>query len=122
MRVDYLCAAFQEAMSVLGRPWNALLLTLLQDGPLRFSELADRVPGIGDKILSSRLKQLEAKGIVVRRVDAGPPLRTAYELTPKGRGFRQLASAIERWGRELLGTSGVKPRRAPGIRSSNQRT
>ena len=61
-----------------------------------------RAQGPGDKVLSARLKDLEARGLLVRQVDAGPPVRVAYELTRKGRAFRLLAEAIERWGRELV--------------------
>jgi DNA-binding HxlR family transcriptional regulator len=100
--VDSQCRAFQSAIDVLGRPWNALILNVLQRGPLRFSELAENANGPGDKVLSARLKDLEARGLLVRQVEAGPPVRVAYELTQKGRAFRQLAEAIERWGRELI--------------------
>jgi DNA-binding HxlR family transcriptional regulator len=100
--VDSQCRAFQSAIGVLSRPWNALILNVLQDGALRFSELSERAKGPGDKVLSARLKDLEARGLLERQVDAGPPVRVAYELTRKGRAFRQLAEAIERWGRELV--------------------
>src|SRR5262245_57381741 len=100
--VDSQCGAFRCAIDVLGRPWNALILNVLQGGPLRFSELAERTKGPGDKVLSARLKYLEARGLLLRRVDAGPPVRVAYELTRKGRAFRRLAEAIERWGRALV--------------------
>jgi DNA-binding HxlR family transcriptional regulator len=106
------CEAFQTAIEVLGRPWTALILGLLQAGPLRFSELGDRACGVGDKILSTRLKELESRGIVVRRVEHGPPVRVQYQLTPKGEAFEQVAEAIERWGRELIADE-EKPRRRP---------
>jgi DNA-binding HxlR family transcriptional regulator len=107
--VDSQCRAFQTAMQVLGRSWNGLILNVLQAGPLRFSELSERAKGPGDKILSARLKDLEARGLLVRHVDSGPPVRVAYELTYSGRMFGQLAEAIERWGRELVLEG--KPRR-----------
>jgi DNA-binding HxlR family transcriptional regulator len=99
--VDSQCRAFQSAIAVLGRPWNALILNVLQSGPLRFSEVSERAEGPGDKVLSARLKDLEARGLLERHVDGGPPVRVAYELTDKGREFRQLAEAIERWGHAL---------------------
>lgn len=99
--VDSQCRAFQCAIDVLGRPWNALILNVLQDGPLRFSELAAAARGPGDKVLSARLKELEGCGLLVRHVDPGPPVKVAYELTLQGRGFGEVASAIERWGRSL---------------------
>ena len=98
---DCQCRAFQAAVDVLGRPWNAFLLTMLQDGPLRFSEISARPNGPGDKVLASRLKELEARGLIERRVAAGPPVRVTYALTKQGRSFRDVSAAIQRWGREL---------------------
>jgi DNA-binding HxlR family transcriptional regulator len=100
--IDPNCKAFQAAIDVLGRPWTGLILGLLQGGPLRFNELRDQAHGVGDKILAVRLKDLEARRLVVRRVDAGPPVRVQYELTTAGRAFGHVAAAIERWGRELV--------------------
>ena len=99
--VDSQCRAFQQAIEVLGRPWNALILNVLQARPLRFSELSAAAQGPGDKVLSARLKDLEGNGLVVRQVDAGPPVRVTYQLTERGQGFHDVATAIERWGRCL---------------------
>lgn len=101
-RVDPHCRAFQNAVELLARPWTGLILGLLQNGPLRFSELEERTQGVGAKTLSARLKELEKRRIVARHVEAGPPVRVQYTLTSKGRAFGQVAAAIERWGRELL--------------------
>jgi DNA-binding HxlR family transcriptional regulator len=99
--VDSQCRAFQRAIEVLGRPWNALILNVLQAGPLRWSELSEAAKGPGDKVLSARLKDLEKCGLVLRQVDPGPPVRVVYQLTSQGRGFGDVAGAIERWGRCL---------------------
>src|SRR4051812_41737101 len=101
MGVDSQCRAFQEAIDLLGRPWTALLLNVLQEGPLRFNELAAEAKGLSSKVLSTRLKELEKKGLIQRQVDAGPPVRVAYRLTKKGLAFEDVARAIERWGRGL---------------------
>jgi DNA-binding HxlR family transcriptional regulator len=95
------CRAFQSAIDVLARPWTGLILTLLQAGPKRFNELQAAARGVGAKTLSARLKELERKGIIQRHVDPGPPVRVRYSLSARGEGFRQVAGAIERWGREL---------------------
>ncbi len=100
--VDSQCQTFQTAIAVLGRQWNGLILNVLLAGPLRFSELSERAKGPGDKVLSARLKELEGRGLLLRHVDAGPPVRVSYELTRTGRTFGDLAQAIERWGRELV--------------------
>jgi len=101
-RVDSQCRTFQTAIDVLSSRWNGLILNVLQEGPLRFSELSERAQGPGDKVLSARLKELEARGLLTRQVDPGPPVRVSYELTRAGREFGDLARAIELWGRALV--------------------
>ena len=101
-RVDPYCRAYQNAVELLARPWTGLILSLLQNGPLRFSELEQSTRGVGAKTLSARLKELESRRIVARHVQPGPPVRVQYALTAKGRAFEQVAAAIERWGRELV--------------------
>ena len=92
----------RRARQAVGR---ALILNVLQERPLRFSELAAAADGPADTILSARLKELETNGLVRRDVDPGPPVRVTYALTSCGRGFGEVAASIERWGRSL-------PRRA----------
>ena len=116
--VDPLCRAFQIAIDVLSRPWTGLILGLLNDGPLRFSELEERAHGVGAKTLSARLKDLETRRIIARHVDPGPPVRVQYTLTQKGRAFGEVAEAIERWGRELA--AGESPDAAPPARGSRR--
>ena len=101
-RVDTHCRAYQTGIELLARPWTAIILNLLQTGPLRFSEIGERAPGLGDKVLSARLKELEARGVLLRSVEPGPPVRVSYELTAQGRAFNEVALAIERWGQELV--------------------
>ncbi|WP_437674100.1 winged helix-turn-helix transcriptional regulator [Sorangium sp. So ce131] len=117
---EHLCEKFQAAMDVLARPWNGLIIATLEGGALRFGEIGERLDAISDRMLSSRLKELEALGLLVRRVLPGPPVRVEYELTDVGRGFHDVATAISRWG-ELLtaarsprgGAKGTSARRAP---------
>nr|HEX4316710.1 helix-turn-helix domain-containing protein [Kofleriaceae bacterium] len=99
--VDCHCRAFQAACDILGKPWNALILTVLQPGPLRFTELAERADGPGDKVLSQRLRELEQADLIERTVDPGPPIKVTYALTTKGRGFGDVAASIQAWGRCL---------------------
>lgn len=99
---EHLCVTFEAAMDVLARPWNGFILATLESGPLRFSELAHRVTGIGDRMLSLRLKELEAAAVISRVVYPGAPARVEYRLTEAGAGFRAVQEAIGSWGRVLI--------------------
>ena len=87
------CPHFHRAVELIGRRWTgAILLILLQSGPLRFSTIAAAVPDLSDRMLSDRLKELEAYRLVERTVYPGPPVRVQYGLTDRG---TQLAPALE---------------------------
>jgi len=104
-------------MDILARPWNGLVMATLEEGgTLRFSELRERLATMGDRMLSQRLKELEARGIVARTVAPGPPIRVSYALTEVGRGFSDVQRAIGHWG-ERLGAARparAKPKPRPG--------
>jgi len=111
--IDPHCRSFQTAIEVLARPWTGLILGLLGDGPLRFSQIEERAHGVGAKTLAARLKDLELRKIVVRTVDGGPPVRVQYALTARGRAFGEVALAIQRWGNELVtGAAPAEKRRS----------
>ena len=104
MRVcEHLCPRFQLAMDIIARPWNGLIMASLEEGPLRFGELQARIQHVGDRMLSARLKDLQLRGLVARRVIPGPPVGVEYELTVAGRGFRAVFEAVARWGQTLSG-------------------
>jgi DNA-binding HxlR family transcriptional regulator len=84
---------------LLGKKWTALLIRALLDGPRRFTELLEAAPGLRDRVLSQRLKELEAAGIVTRVPYAEVPPRVEYELTRRGRELRPVIEEMERWGR-----------------------
>jgi DNA-binding HxlR family transcriptional regulator len=64
---------------------------------MRFSEIAAAVPELSDRLLSERMKELEAKGVVTRRVEAGPPVRVEYALSPMGRDLEPALVEIQAW-------------------------
>lgn len=113
-------------MEVLAKPWNGLVLALLEEaGPLRFSELRERLDAMGDRMLSARLKELEARGLVERTVAPGPPVKVTYALSDLGRGFGDVHRALGRWGEKLAAASHTKrsrPRKSSAsLRSSAPR-
>lgn len=69
---------------LLGKRWTGLIVAVLMERPVHFSDLCRAIPGISERMLSDRLSELGAAGLVVREVDAGPPLRVAYRLTEAG--------------------------------------
>lgn len=94
------CPHYHQAVELIGRRWTgAIIAVLLADGPHRFCELRDGVPGVSDRVLSQRMRELEQERIVRRHVDPGPPVRVHYELTDKGADLRDVVRALERWGR-----------------------
>jgi DNA-binding HxlR family transcriptional regulator len=96
------CPYFHEAIELLGKRWSGAIVHALLNGPKRFSELTHTVPQISDRLLSIRVKELEACGIVARKVYEGAPVRVEYELTPKGRALEPAVTAIRSWAREWL--------------------
>lgn len=94
------CPHYHLAVELIGRRWTgAIIAVLLADGPHRFSELRDGVPGVSDRVLSQRMRELESAAIVSRAVDPGPPVCVRYALTDKGEELRDVVRALERWGR-----------------------
>jgi DNA-binding HxlR family transcriptional regulator len=112
---ESLCPKFQAAMEVLAKPWTGLIVVTLAEGgrALRFSELGERVPGIGDRMLSERLKELESLGVVERRVLSCRPVGVEYELTEAGKAFQDVSAAIARWGEKLLAAKAASADPAP---------
>lgn len=84
------------AMDLLGERWTVLVLRELALGPKRYSQLLERLPGIGTNLLAARLKALEAAGVVERADGSG------YALTPRGDQLRPAIDALARWGYALL--------------------
>lgn len=94
---DVLCPKYQRAADLLGRRWNALILKALLPGPRRFTEVTDVIPGLSDRLLSQRMKELEAAGIVTRRVFPDVPVRVEYALTTKGNDLESVLNELQRW-------------------------
>ena len=95
------CPRFHRAVELVGRRWTGAVIRSLLSGKRRFNEIAEQVPGISDRLLAARLRELEETGIVRRDVECGPPVRVAYTLTEAGTELdgtmRSLAAWAERW-------------------------
>jgi len=97
-----LCPRFHRAVELIGRRWTGAIIQVLLPGALRFNEILAAVPGISDRLLTERLRELEAAGIVYREVHGGSPVRVAYELTARGRELRETLDALGRWAQRWL--------------------
>ena len=97
------CTEYHHAVELVGKRWTgAILAVLLDGGTMRFSEVAQAVPQLSDRLLSERMKELEARGIVERRVGGASPARVEYELTAMGRDLAPALSELEAWAHRWL--------------------
>ena len=95
------CQHFQLAAELIAKRWTPQIVRSLLAGATRFSDLAAAIPNMSDRLLSDRLKELEAAGIVTRKVTPSMPVRIDYGLTDRGQDLAgvmdELGSWAERW-------------------------
>ena len=103
-----------HALELVGERWALLVVRELLDGPKRYTDLADGLPGIGTNILAGRLRDLEEAGVVQKRRLPPPAAAKVYELTPYGEELREPLYALGRWGARSLGPPGPDDTLAPG--------
>jgi DNA-binding HxlR family transcriptional regulator len=96
------CAYYHHAVELIGARWTGAIVRALLTGVTRFSDLTQAIPGLSDRMLSERLKELEAEGIVERHVTPSTPVRIDYVLTEKGRALAGVVDAISVWAGEWL--------------------
>jgi len=101
-RYDSYCPV-AHALGLVGERWALLVVLELMGGPKRYTDLADRLPGIGTNILAARLRDLEAGGIVTKRTLPPPAASRVYELTEYGRALRPVIRELALWGARSLG-------------------
>lgn len=95
------CPRYHHAVELMGRRWTGAILRAMLAGVSRFSEIISVVPGLSDRMLAERLRELEQEGIVERTVYPETPVRIEYALTAKGKdleaAIRAVAGWAERW-------------------------
>jgi len=101
-RVPELCSRFHRASELIGRRWTGAIIFVLLKSRCRFATLREAIPDITDRMLSDRLQELEAEGIVERTVIPETPVRVEYELTKKGRALAAAINAISAWADKWL--------------------
>jgi DNA-binding HxlR family transcriptional regulator len=92
-----ICPHFHAAIELIGKRWTGAILCALIERPLRFGELAKAVPGLSDRLLSQRLRELEVEGLVEREVESGAPVHVTYSLTAMGAELRPAIAELRSW-------------------------
>ena len=99
--LDY-SAPFQRAIELIGKRWTGAVVRALMPGPARFNQLLSGIPGISDRVLTERLRELESESIVERLVDPGPPVRVSYRLTSRGHALEPVLNSVSDWAESWL--------------------
>lgn len=98
-----LCPKFEKTFEILGKKWNGLIIdVLIAEGPQRFVEIANKIPDVSDRVLVERLKELEEKEILERKVKCEEKNRIEYGLTDKGLALKPVMEEIQTWGEKWV--------------------
>ncbi|MDQ4145495.1 MAG: helix-turn-helix transcriptional regulator [Actinomycetota bacterium] len=108
------CPAYTRAIEIIGRRWTGAIVRSMLAGRTRFSEILAAVPGLSDRLLSERLKELEAEGIVQRSVTPCTPVRIEYSLTEKGQALGSVVHAVVDWAEEWAQSAKATDASSPG--------
>ena len=95
--VPKVCSRFHRAVELIGSRWTGAIIHTLLQGKTRYASLKAAIPDITDRMLSERLRSLEAEDLVTRWVIADTPVRVEYELTDKGRSLENALREISTW-------------------------
>jgi DNA-binding HxlR family transcriptional regulator len=93
------CPALAVAFALLGKRWTALILDVIAARPARFGEIQRAIPGLSERLLAERLRELASHGLVERRAPTGGTI--IYELTPLGVRLLPALDEIRTWARDL---------------------
>jgi Predicted transcriptional regulators len=90
-------AVLRGLLTTIGDKWSLAVVSVLVDGPVRFTEIQRRVNGISHRLLTKTLRDLERDGLVSRTVHAEVPPRVEYALTPMGESLLRPIDALVQW-------------------------
>lgn len=99
-RVD---AGISRVFELFGKRWTGPIVSVLMQHPVYFADLRRAIPGLSERMLSDRLSELGAAGLVLREVDEGPPLRVSYRLTEAGAAMGPALKELGQWADTYLG-------------------
>lgn len=91
------CPQVEHVFSILDKKWMGLIVEVLLEGPQRYKDISAKIPGISDRILVERLKELADNDIVTRIVYPDSQVRVEYSLTEKGNSLKNVMSEVHIW-------------------------
>jgi DNA-binding HxlR family transcriptional regulator len=92
------CRRFTSSVELVGKRWSSSILLAIARGASRFTEILAVVPGLSDRLLAQRVKELEATGLLERHVIASTPVQVRYGLTPRGADLIASLQPLVAWG------------------------
>jgi DNA-binding HxlR family transcriptional regulator len=95
---EEVCRGFQTVVELIGRRWSGAILMAMSRGAERFGQILKLVDGLSDRLLSQRLKELEAQGLVVRTIVPTTPAYSRYTLSERGAELIEALQPLVRWG------------------------
>lgn len=112
LKKHYPCPV-EFALEFVGGKWKAVILAWIKEGPHRYGDLRRKIPGISEKILSEKLKDLEKLGMIERIRDSNDLSVHLYRLTPAGEGLRPVLDHLYEWGGVMARELGIAVETSP---------
>jgi DNA-binding HxlR family transcriptional regulator len=95
--IKHICTNFHKAIEFIGKRWMGSIIYTLMEGPKRYHEIISSIPGISDRLLTERLRDLENEGLIVKNVITTSPKKVEYELTPTGKELDEVIHVLMKW-------------------------
>ena len=111
------CSRFHQAVELIGGRWTGAIIQTLLQGKTRYALIKAAIPDITDRMLSERLRSLEAEELLTRKVVPESPVRVEYELTEKGRSLESSLNEIGTWAERWISLEDVTESRAADTES-----
>lgn len=93
------CSTVKTTLAVIGGKWKPLILYLLRENTLRFGEMYKHIRSITQKMLTQQLRELEADGLIARKVYPEVPPKVEYSITEYGKSLQPVLKSMSKWGR-----------------------
>lgn len=102
--IQHICTNFHSAIEFIGKRWMGAVIYSLLEGPKRYNEIVSSIPGISDRLLTERLRDLENEGLIIKKVITTSPKKVEYELTPIGKELEEVINKLIKWAKNRKNT------------------